>query len=154
MLYISINEFIKRFEENDRDFLYKECFGFCDWFCASRSLERRAKSLIPKLKFLVKQGIINGDTTQVAFKNNYSLRGDTYDDMRFTVIENNKYLGLVAPTLGHRVGDLGNKCLVVARREAGDYDMYTMEFDSWRNCQNSIKDDVHLRDKLAAHFYH
>jgi hypothetical protein len=154
MANISINEFIKKFEENDRDFLRQDCYGFYDWFCADSSLERRARNLLPKLKFLVKHGIIDGDTTQVDFKNNFPMYGNTYDDMRFTVIETGEYLGLIAPVLGFWDGNLNGKCFVYRRKDTGDYDTNKMEFNSWMDFRKSIKDDKVLRRTISEHFYY
>lgn len=43
------------------------CF-FSEWACDEKSLRSKAKAMVPKLKFLVKEGIIKGDD-YVTFKN-------------------------------------------------------------------------------------
>ena len=59
-------------------------FGFYDWFCKESSLAGHYKHLLPKLKFLVKIGLIDADNSYVWFKNNSPVVGNLYNDIRIS----------------------------------------------------------------------
>jgi hypothetical protein len=140
---ISINEFLENPIMNSDD-----CFNFYDWFCSEHTLKRRMMSLVPKLKFLVKEGIIDGDSHYVWFKNNSPMSGSLYDDMRISRIDNDEeFRGGFCPTSGHRtrmkcnVWTLGNNEEFVKR-----------EFKSWSEFKREVKTNETLRNELSAHF--
>jgi hypothetical protein len=57
--------------------------------------------MIPMLKFLVENNVINGNTTRVIFKNNCPFDGNLYDDLRVIDIESDEMIMGVAPKLGY-----------------------------------------------------
>lgn len=144
MKRIPINEFIKDIESQKDNY-----YGFYDWFCSDKALRNRAISLIPKVKFLVDQGVINGATTYVWFKNNCPIVGDLYDDMRFSLLdEGNTYLGGIAPTVGYTSSQ--GTCtvwLIVDGR------LFDRTFESWGKFEQELKTDTRLRAELKKHFY-
>ncbi len=133
----TINEFIDNYEKNSDQF-----YGFYDWFCSEKSLKNRAKSFVPKLKFLVKEGLIDGDKVYVWFKNNCPMVGTLYDDMRFSVIDTGKYLGGVAPRSGHDAAN--GKCNIWA---IDDDKLIQDNFTSWSEFKRVIKTNKDLRNK-------
>ena len=60
---ISINEFLA-----DPLATEDNCFNFFDWFCRDEALKNRMLSLKGKVSFLVKSGLIDGDTHYVSLK--------------------------------------------------------------------------------------
>ena len=128
------------------------CSLFYDWFCNKHTLPRRAKAMIPKIKFLVDQGIINGETTYVWFKNNCPVSGSTYDDMRFSsLISDDVYVGGVAPRLGY---DRCENRAMMWYFEGKEREIVQCEFKNWRELKRAIKNNTdQLRDKLTDHMY-
>lgn len=122
------------------------CFGFYDWFCADKTLEKRAKSLLSKLKFLVKEKLVNPDTNYVWFKNNCPCSGSLYDDMRISTLdEDEEFLGGFCPRTGHDVED---KCSFwVLTPEYKTYD-----FEDWSTFKKQVKSDQNLRDVISNVF--
>jgi hypothetical protein len=95
---ITINEFIAN------PFPTVDEYGaglFFDWFCREKSLRNKALGMIPMLKFLVENNVINGNTTRVIFKNNCPFDGNLYDDLRVIDIESDEMIMGVAPKLGY-----------------------------------------------------
>lgn len=93
---ITINEFLANPIAVEDD-----AWGFFDWFCTDRGLKGRMMKLKPKLAFLVKSGLIDGDTHYVIFKNNCPFSGDLYDDLRVINIETDEMVCGLAPWVGH-----------------------------------------------------
>ena len=142
----SINEVIT----NPEDLNYDSCWSFYDWFCKEQTLERRAKSFISKLKFLVKEGIIDGDKVYVWFKNNCPLYGNLYDDMRFCTMDKEEtYLGGISPRLGYT--ECEKRCLIWTFGENGNLKNY--EFVNWAEAKKAIKNNVDgIKDKLKERY--
>ena len=135
----SINEVIA-----NPDLLTKDnCFGFYDWFCQDKSLKNKSKSLLTKVKFLVKQGLIDGDTHYVWFKNNCPCVGSLYDDFRISRIEDDEYICGCMPSSGHDI-EKGICNFWTLLPEFDD----SLKFDSWKSFKNKIKSDGDLRIKL------
>ena len=87
--------------------LDNSCFYFYDWFCKDGSLERKARSLMTKVKRFVKAAKIDPDKTYVFFKNNSPLYGNLYDDFRICDRETGDVIYTIVPRLGHnkRMGE-------------------------------------------------
>lgn len=121
-------------------------FGFYDWFCSYTVLEKRAKSLLTKLKFLVKEKLVNPDTNYVWFKNNCPMNGSLYDDIRISTLdEDEEFLGGFCPRTGHDVED---KCSFwVLTPEYKTYD-----FKDWSTFKKQVKSDQNLRDIISNVF--
>ena len=94
---LTINEFLANPMATEND-----CFGFFDWFCRDKSLKRKMLALKPKVAFLVKSGVIDGDKNYVIFKNNCPCEGELYDDLRVVDIETDEMVCGLAPKLGYR----------------------------------------------------
>ena len=73
---------LEAFDRNEWVDDNNRCFYFYDWFCRNTSLERKAKSLIPKVKKFIDKMKIDLDKTYVFFKNNCPGNGSLYDDFR------------------------------------------------------------------------
>ena len=125
---------------------FDDYFNFYDWFCSDNSLEKRAKSLVSKLKFLVKEGLVNPDTNRVWFKNNCPCNGSLYDDLRITRISDDKFLGGFCPSSGHNSikGQMSFWILVPEYR--------TYEFENWSSFKNQVKNDEKLRTTISSVF--
>jgi len=136
---ISINKFLENPVENSDN-----CFNFYDWFCKDSTLEKRMLALVPKLKFLVKEGIINGDTNYVWFKNNCPVNGSLYDDIRISNLDKD-FLGGFCPTSGHNIKD---KCAVWTLK--GEFKEYN--FKNWSAFKKEIKSNTDLRNILINNF--
>ena len=67
---ISIKSFIET--KDITEFGGKDCYGFWDWFCTDKKLEKIARSMRVKLRYLVKNQLIDADSTNVWFKNDFN----------------------------------------------------------------------------------
>lgn len=160
----SINEFLKDPETNS-----SWCFNFYDWFCKESSLLAKAKQHASKLKFLVDQGVLNGDTTYAWFKNNCPGYGNLYDDIRISRMnEDNDFLGGFCPKSGHHsvelkaeVWMLDNTNQVNNIKECSDAKMEVVEshkmkyykFPTWSDLKAEIKKNPMFRNELKEHFH-
>ncbi len=77
------------------------CFYFYDWFCRDHSLERKAKTLVSKVKKFIKAMNIDVDDTYVFFKNNCPFNGSLYDDFRICNVATGDVIYTVVPRSGH-----------------------------------------------------
>jgi len=129
---ISINEFLAdplATEDNS--------FNFYDWFCRDKALKNRMLSLKGKVSFLVKSGLINGDTNYVEFKNNCPVYGDLYDDIRISRIEDDAYICGLAPKLGYDDPDLKGKCSFWSFSASGD--LVESYFRNYKEFKNAVR---------------
>ena len=125
------------------------CSNFYDWFCKDSVLEKRMLRMIPKIKFLVKEKIINPETTSIMFKNNCPCNGSLYDDMRFCDLENN-YLGGICPTTGHKAENLTSIWYCIADVNS-NFNME--EFSDWSTFKKLVKSDADFKTHLQSVFY-
>ena len=94
---------LESFEEGtilDSNGKASKCYNFYDWFCKDSSLERKARSLFPKVKKFVETLKIDTESTYVFFKNNCPVANDLplYDDFRICEnSEDGKVLWTVTP---------------------------------------------------------
>lgn len=92
-------DFVKILEDTNN------CFGFYDWFCKDTSLKNKAKTLVNRLKTILKNNKrFNPETTYVFFKNNCPCIGGLYDDFRICDIETGHVLYTVTPRDPHKGG--------------------------------------------------
>ena len=138
---VSINKFLENPELNSDDFS-----NFYDWFCSDKALKGRMLALVPKLRFLVKEGIIDGDTHYVYFKNNCPVMGTLYDDIRISNL-NGDFLGGFCPKSGH---DVENKCNVWTVDSINKFT--NREFKNWSEFKKEVKANETLRNELTSHF--
>ena len=131
-------------------------FEFYDWFAVESSLERRFKAILPKVKFLVKEGLVDGIDNYLWCKNNAVDFGGTYDDVRISTIEadvnDSKYLGgFCFQTWGCVEG--GNAFLfflddTITKGER----MVKLDYANWAEMKNALKTDETLRAKIRSIF--
>jgi len=108
-------------------------YGFYDWFCSTKALEKRMLALVPKVKFLVKEGILDQDNTYIWLKNNCPFTGSLYDDIRISTIKDDEFLGGFCPRSGHKT-EL--KCSVWTLK--GEYKPYDFKHENF----NELKDKL------------
>lgn len=143
---ISINELLKNPLDNTN-----ACYDFYDWFCSEKGLKNRFNTLIPKLKFLVKQGIVNGDTNYVWFKNNCPMSGTLYDDIRISTLdEKNDFLGGFCPSSGFASDIDNNQTCNLWLLNNGKIEQ--LHFKDWKTFKQTIKNDTMLRKRIGVHF--
>ena len=139
----SIRKFLENPIENS-----DSCFNFYDWFCKDSSLEGRMLKTVPVIKFLVKEEIINPDTTYVWLKNNCPVNGSLYDDIRFSTLDSEeRFLGGICPRTGHYVED---KCSVWAFDN--DRNLIEFNFTDLRTFKKALKEDPSLKSNLQKLF--
>jgi hypothetical protein len=97
----TLHQQLEAFNRNEWLNNTNDCFYFYDWFCKKTSLERKAKSLMVKVKKFIKKMNIDIDKTYVFFKNNCPGHGSLYDDFRICDIESGDVIYTVAPSLGY-----------------------------------------------------
>lgn len=106
-----------------------DCFYFYDWFCKDKSLERKARSLMTKVKKFVKAAKIDVDKTYVFFKNNCPFYGKLYDDFRICDHETGDVIYTVAPSLGYD----GKKGEAEVWGNANDFKEPLKSAESWKD---------------------
>ena len=145
MKHISIAELLNNPElYNEENF-----YGFWDWFCKDSSLKNQFKSMLPKIKFLVKYKLINPETTYVWFKNNCPMDGSLYTDIRFSLLDaDNTFIGGICPSSGHTSEF---ELCVVWYFENGN--TIKIEFDSWLEFKDEMKINKVLAQKLHDKWY-
>ena len=134
------NPTINQVIENPELLNHDKCWSFYDWFCKESSLERHAKSFIPKLKFLVKEGILDGDKVYVWFKNSCPMCGTLYNDMRFSVIDKDgsgDFLGGICPKTGHDNEDMACEIWWFI-----DGELKSELFKNWAVLKRAMKKDI------------
>ena len=121
--------------------------NYFDWFCNTNSLENKMKKLLPKIKFLVKVGILDEDETYCWFKNNCPASGPLYDDIRISDLSSeNNYLGGFWTKTGHNVED---KCAIWFYEND---EFVTLNFKNWSEFKKELKNNQELVAKLAVAF--
>ena len=128
---------------NEKELNHDKCWNFFDWFCAESSLERKAKALLTKLKWLVSEGLVSPEA-EVTFKNNCPMSGSTYDDMRFSM--NGKFTGGVCPASGHNVNKGEASLWFFDEAEV----MTELKYPSWSELKKGLSQE--LKCVVAAHF--
>lgn len=86
---------------------------FFDWFCQERSLDRKARKLLPKVRAIESCGRFDPTKTYVVFKNNLRMDGATYDDFRICDLESHDVIFTVVPK------SPDDKCTEVYGRDNG-----------------------------------
>lgn len=138
----SINQVIDNPELMNHD----NCWSFYDWFCSERSLESKAKSFIPKLKFIVDEGLIDGDKTYVWFKNSCPCVGKLYDDMRFSTRDkHDEFLGGICPRSGHEI-ELKAEIWTIKP------EFKTYEYRDWTQLKRILKRDEHFKAMIKEYW--
>ena len=142
---ISLNDLIA----NPSLFNEDNFYGFYDWFANQSTLKRRMQLMMPKIKFLVKEGLVNGDTNYVWFKNNCPMSGGTYDDARISTLdESQNFLG------GFCFDNYGS------HNEGGAHfwtlpayaDPIMYYYDGWSVMKAALKHDEELRSLVRETF--
>lgn len=95
----TLRQQLESFERNE--WVDSHCFYFYDWFCKDTSLERKAKSLMAKVRKFIAKMNIDIDKTYVFFKNNCPFYGSLYDDFRICSTESGDVIYTVVPSLGY-----------------------------------------------------
>ena len=135
----SINEILENTEKLD------QFFGFYDWFCKESALENRANKLLIKLKFLVKEGLVCGDTNYVWFKNNCPMVGNLYDDLRISNIKTNNFLGGLCPS------DSDGMAMLWLLNQNNN-DITEFKEKKWNALKKKLKNDIFKKELIARHF--
>lgn len=142
----SINQVLANPELMNHD----NCWSFYDWFCKDETLEKRARKLLIKVKFLVNEGILDGDNCYVWFKNNCPMSGSLYDDIRISTLDDdNDFLGGFCPKTGHRGSDLKASFWIIDKTSGLDMN----DELNWSALKHKISSNENgLKDKLSNHF--
>ena len=102
---------------------------------------------VPKLKFLVKEGILDPDKVTVWFKNNCPAYGSLYDDIRINAIDDEEtYLGGFCPVTGHK--DMENKCDIWTLKNGFE----PTEFKTWTDFKKEVKNNKSFKKELIEKF--
>ena len=137
---VTIKEVLEDFSKLD------EYYNFYDWFCSEKALEKRAKSLLAKLKFLVNEGLINSETNYVWFKNNCPMNGRLYDDFRISS-KDGEFLGGFCPRSGHKALEDESCSFWIIKPEYKEY-----RFKDWSTFRQEVKTNENLRYMIKYTF--
>jgi hypothetical protein len=145
---ITINEFLKDPIENS-----DSSYQFYDWFGKSSTLKNKMSKMVPKLKYLVKSGIIDGDNCYVWFKENCTLNALSKRclnvDMRISKLEpDNVYLGGFNPNL-QNICDHG---MEVFYKDKTGGNFIVEEFQNWKEFKSKIRNDLEFKEVLTDAF--
>jgi hypothetical protein len=143
----SINDFIDDYETYSDEF-----YGYYDWFSRDESLKNKAKSFVPKLKFLVKEGVVDGDKHYVWFKENCPIQGSLYSDMRISTLNEQNFMGGFCPKTGHT--NVDKKCQVWTLDPNKPYgeSLVPYEFDNWNAFKKEVKTNPEFKKTLQKTF--
>lgn len=120
-------------------------FGFYDWFCYEGTLAARATKLLVKLEFLVKEGMVNGDSNYVWFKNNCPVDGSLYDDIRISNIKTDAFLGGLCPS------DEDGKAMLWLLDAKND-GITEFKEEKWNILKSNLKNDTFKKEIISRHF--
>ena len=142
-----MNVTVKDLIENSDILTEANSYGFCDWFCNDRTLKKRAIKLIPAIKFLVKQGIINPEKTLITFKNCCPINGLLYDIIFFSDLSDNTLGGLSTRSGHYR---LEKKCEIWYNE---NNNTVFKKYTNWKELKKNIKsNDDNIKDELIRFF--
>ena len=131
-------------------------FEFYDWFAVNSSLERRFKAILPKVKFLVKEGLIDGDANYLWCKNNAVLFGGTYDDVRISTIATDESESQFLGGFCFQTWDMiegGNAFFwTIDYAKKGEDGITKYQYLNWADMKAALKSDEALRDAVRATF--
>lgn len=99
-------ESLRKILDDPSCFISEEnCWGFCDWFCKTESLEHRARGLLAKARKIANSTKINLDSSYLWFNNNCPVDGHLYDEFNISDIKTDEVLYTIVPKTGHKVKD-------------------------------------------------
>ena len=140
---ISISKLIA---EHDSIFSQNKSCLFCDWVANDDSLKSRATKMIPKLKFLVKEGLINGDTHYVTFENYDNGALASFDEVRIHRKEDGFLMGGFRPQYS-RTSESGNSSIWSVLDPDTE-----RSYESWTSLKNDLKTNKELRSFISRTF--
>ena len=94
-------------------------------------------ALKPKVAFLVKSGLIDGDSNYVIFKNNCPVDGELYDDLRVIDLETDIMVCGLAPKLGYDEPKYKGKCEFWTIDEDGR--LYEFLYNNYKEFKAAVK---------------
>lgn len=129
---------VEQLIQNDPD-----CVGdlFYDWFCSTKSLNRRATSLLKKVNFIVETLNLDKSKIKITMKNNCPLKGDLFDSFWIENIETERDIW-VAPKLGYQTEEFHNKCQISL------FDEKEYLYINWREFKKELKNNSELKQKI------
>ena len=113
---------------------------FYDWFCSTKSLNRRASQLLKKVKYIIETLSLDKTKLKVTMKNNCPIYGELYDSFWIENMETEKSIW-VAPKLGYSKEELHNKC------EISLFNEKEYLYNNWREFKKQLK-TTELNEKI------
>lgn len=118
------------------------CYGFWDWFCKDKNLEKIARSMRVKLRYLVKSQLVDADSTKVWFKNDF----DQNNTMVFKDIKNDKniaHIKIVTTAVSGWQEYKHNRIIVVAYDDdvAGNNSYWVFDDMDWKGFRKKLDED-------------
>lgn len=145
---------------------------FYDWFCDKNTLESRFRKALPKVKFLVNEGLVDPDKCYMTIKNCDSMFG-TYDAIRIHHIDADEDLltdVILVINAGRKRNYYENGRIIETTQHDAEitlYDPYgfTSRFDDfclrsntgvfkselWSELKNRIKTDETIKEAIKTH---
>lgn len=131
-------------------------FEFYDWNAVDSSLERRFNAILPKVKFLVKEGLIDGDANYLWNMNVALFEGGTYDEAHISnrsALNTGKYLGCFCfQTWGFIEGGTAFFTIIDKSKSNEAEQEVKFEYENWKEMKNSLKNDEEIREIVRQHF--
>jgi hypothetical protein len=127
---------------------YNESDLFYDWWCSSKSLLSKGKSLKKKAEYVISQLGLDPAKVTLTFKNNCPYSGKLFDVFMIDSIDEKRRLWIV-PSLGY-TSKMGKAELVIIDYETKNIDSFEFTYDNWKTLKQEIKDNKLLR--TALHF--
>lgn len=131
-------------------------FEFYDWNAVDSSLERRFNAILPKVKFLVKEGLIDGDANYLWNMNVALFEGGTYDEAHISnrsALNTGKYLGCFCfQTWGFIEGGQAFFTIIDKSKSNEAEQEVKYEYENWKEMKNSLKNDEEIRAIVRQHF--
>lgn len=139
---ISINTLLK----NWRDTIEKDKSSlFSDWQCEPEFLENRAIALIPRIKFFVEQGLLDGDAHYVWFMNKRDSLGRLFDEIRIANIISDETVAIFHPIFqeGYEIAKRGYR--VQLNTDNGNF---SQKYYTWRSMKNDFMKNKETREQV------
>ena len=127
---------------------YDESDLFYDWWCSSKSLLSKGRSLKKKADYVILQLGLDPAKVRLTFKNNCPYSGKLFDVFMIDSLDEERRLW-ICPCLGY-TATMGKAELVIIDYETKNIDSFEFTFDNWKNLKQEIKDNKLLR--TALHF--
>lgn len=122
---------------------------FTVWTCSESALPKRALALIPKIKYLVSSGLVDGDSTYLSLANIVHGSSASYDVIHLFNIETGLFLGGICHSALIPLRYKESEIWIV---DDNQKTVSSHTFLSWRTLKYELNNDEALKSIYEKHF--